>query len=146
MNFGFCKDGIEVGKLEECRYNHDGGGKYSRHQDVTPFCGYYIMGALDRNEFYNDIEQRVDFGKIELFQNLFRGLYSGKEAQVDKYIYHSITQNTLKDFNILRNHTGVIRGCFGTQNFNHSKAEIQRGPGCHDIWKLVSIKIMITIV
>ena len=129
---------MEVGKLEECRYNHDGGGKYSRYKDATPFCGYYIMGSLDRNEFYNDIEQKVDFGKIELFQKLFRGLYSGKEAQIDEYIYHSITQNTLKDFSILKNHTGVIRGCFGTQHFNHSKTQIQRGPGCHDIWKLVS--------
>ena len=140
MNFGFCKDGNEVGKLEECRYNHDGGGKYSPYEDVTPFCGYYIVGALDRIEFYNTIEQKVNFGKIDLFQKLFRLLYNGNEEQVNEYIYHSISQNTLKDFSLLQNHTGVIRGCFGTQHFNQSKPEIQRGAGCHDIWKMVNVK------
>ena len=83
----------------------------------------------------------MNFGKIDLFQKLFRVLYNGNEEQVNEYIYHSISQNTLKDFSLLQNHTGVIRGCFGTQYFNQSKPEIQRGAGCHDIWKMVNAKI-----
>ena len=142
MNFGFCKDGNEVGKLEECRYNHDGGGLHTQYEDITPFCGYYIIGGLDTNEFYNSANKKEDIGKIELFQKLFSGAYHLAQSERKKLMSNNIIRKKLKDSYILQNHTGVIRGCFGARNFNQSKPEIQRGPGCHDIWRLVNSKTL----
>ena len=145
LNFGFCKDGNEVGNLEECKYNNHLITSEQQHEDVTPFCGYYIVGGLDKKEFYNVNSGIIDIKKIGVFKKLFGEIFLKYTIQKDDSIYSQITKNRLKDLPFFHYYNGVIRGCFGARKFNSSAGEAQRGPGCHDVWRLVCIVILVVI-
>ena len=77
-----------------------------------------------------------------MFEKLFGDIFNKDTVQKDDHIYTQITKNTLKDLPFFHNYNGVIKGCFGARKFNSSGGEAQRGPGCHDIWRLVCIVIL----
>jgi hypothetical protein len=142
LNFGFCKDGNEVGNLEECRYDNHLITSELQHEDVTPFCGYYIVGGLDKSKFYDPNSGIIDIKKINVFKKLFGGIIDKDTIQKDDRIHSQIIKNRLRDLPFFHKNNGVIRGCFGSRKFNSSAGEAQRGPGCHDIWRLVCIVIL----
>ena len=134
LNYGFCGDGKDVGKLQECSHSNQIETSEVQAEDVTPFCGYYIVGALDRNSFNDANSANINHNKISVFKKLFGGLFGKTAFATDGWIHDQLTKNKLKELPFFHNNKGVIRGCFGARTFNTSAGEAQRGPGCHDIW------------
>ena len=139
LNFGFCKNGKEVGNLEECRYGNTG---ELQTTDVTPFCGYYILGGLHKTDFNQIDSKDLDHNKIVVFKKLFDGLEDEQASHTEDGIQNQLMNDELKDHPFfLGSSSGVIRGCFGARQFNVSSGEARRGPGCHSIWGRVNINM-----